>query len=567
MKNLLTTNRIDIKASSFAAKYLIWLLLALAFLIRFTGLDFGLPYLYSPDEHLFVEPALQMLTTPTLNPGWYGAGTLIIYLLAVLWLLLTPFYLFYCFLTGTSQSLAGLEQIVKEIPQSDPTLIYFSGRILMVFFAVVTIYIVYLTAKKLFNKPVALLAVLCLAVSPLHVGHSRLIRPDIATTMMVMFSMFFLLKFAYQSQKSIWLILASLFAGFSIAAKYTSGVIVFPILLYSLICDLKILWQKNKKQLMSNSSEGMNFPLTKYLIDSIKFKTCLSKALIFVFLGYFIFAPFTLIEFDKLHKALVYESRKTHLGHERLPGIQNHLWYIKNTFRYGIGGLFFEIFAGIGLLLTILKKRNKARLLFIIFPILMFLIIGCAKLRWSRWLMPVIPFEAIFFGCGFYYIYEYLRDKKVFRNYRALLIAMFVLIAAGAFVPPTVRVIKEAVKLTSTDTRTLSKNWVENNLPAHSRIVYEHYAPHLHIRPKQKFQLFYTNWGRIASRPLAFYKTRKIDYLVITSSFKDRIYKEPLKYPAEISRYEQLKREAGIVKVFDNKDRPGPIIEIYKLTR
>ena len=40
----------------------------------------------------------------------------------------------------------------------------------------------------------------------------------------------------------MWLVLASLFAGFSIAAKYTSGLIVVPILIFSLICD----FEKNK---------------------------------------------------------------------------------------------------------------------------------------------------------------------------------------------------------------------------------------------------------------------------------------------------------------------------------
>src|SRR5262245_56487290 len=47
-------------------KFLIILCLALAFLWRIWGLDFGLPYEYHPDEHQYVDAAL----------GWHTGGPL-----------------------------------------------------------------------------------------------------------------------------------------------------------------------------------------------------------------------------------------------------------------------------------------------------------------------------------------------------------------------------------------------------------------------------------------------------------------------------------------------------------
>jgi hypothetical protein len=56
-----------------------------------------------------------------------------------------------------------------------------------------------------------------------------------------------------------------------------------------------------------------------------------------------------------------------------------------------------------------------------------------------------------------------------------------------------------------------------------------------------------------------------VDYIIITDSFKSRYYNEPEKYPVEISRYEELKNNAKLIKIFNNTENPGPIIEIYHL--
>ena len=48
------------------------LILLVAALLRIDGVGFGLPALNDPDEPLFMSTALEMLSGPTLNPGWFG---------------------------------------------------------------------------------------------------------------------------------------------------------------------------------------------------------------------------------------------------------------------------------------------------------------------------------------------------------------------------------------------------------------------------------------------------------------------------------------------------------------
>lgn len=652
--------------------YSIYFILLFGFILRFRGMDFGLPYLYNPDEPTFVNPPINMLVTGDLNPHWFGhPGSFIMYLLLPLFFI----YFIFGLLFGYIHNLSEFRQFFTD----DPTIFFLSGRLLMIFFAIITLYLVYLVAKNLFNKPVGLLASFLLAISPLHIGNSRLVRTDITATMLIMLSLYFLLKFFNQQNKNTkLLIFSSLFAGFSIATKYTSGIIIFPILIHCLVIDSKQKYiLKNEKPIkysliglgvllilfgifvdfsyvkgMINNSllllitieislilailyfinpfnlkiklskatifrillilfvifivfswiktiENSNAPadcepckivinnalllpitagisiilVSFYCINLLNSKPYISKAILFIFIGFFIFAPFVILDPFHAIKDIIRENRGTHLGAESLPGIQNYIWYLKNALQKGMGGLFFELFAGLGLSLIIYKKSYE-KYLFLIFPFLYFLIIGSMRLRWDRWFIPLLPFEAIFFGFGFYYSYKYIIQIKTFQDFKSkifplpttqIIFSLFAIMIVFASLQPIINDINSGTKLSKTDTTTIAKEWIESNLPSGSKIAYEQYAPQLHINPHGNFTLMNLGWDKIVSKPLSYYKNQSVEYIIITSSFKNRYYNEPDKYTKEISRYEELKNGAELIKMFKSKENPGPVIEIYRL--
>lgn len=606
----------------FFEKYSIYVILIFAFALRYRGIDFGLPYLYNPDEPFFIDPPIHMLVTGDLNPHWFGhPGSFVMYFLLVLF---SVYFIFY-FLFGYVHNLSDFQQLFIN----EPSLFYFSGRLLILFFCIFTIYLVYLIASKLFNRMVGILASFLLAISPLYIMENRLIRTDIAAAMLIMLSIYFLLSFFIDSQnkdkKS--LIISSLFAGFSIAAKYTSGVIIFPILIHCLIIDSKqkYLLKNEKKVKFSLIGLGIFLILTGiffdfswlkaivdlfalecercktliinnsflilaiagtsliliglYFINIFNFKSNLNKAIIFIFIGFFIFAPFVILDPLSSVRDIIFENRGEHFGAERLPGIQNYVWYLTNPLQEGIGGLFFEIFAGLGLMIIIYKKSYE-KYLFIIFPILYFLLVGSMKLRFDRWFIPILPFEAIFFGLGFYYTYKYIIEKKIFQDIPKifpfsvtnLIFSSFVIIIIIASLPTITSDINEGTKLSKIDTRTIAKNWIENNLPNGSKIAYEYYTPQLHRYPRKNFTLMNLETivtvgynKTIVSKPLSYYKNQSVDYVIISSYYKGRFYNEPERFAAEISRYEELKNMNELIKIFESNENPGPVIEIYRL--
>ena len=87
-----------------------------------------------------------------------------------------------------------------------------------------------------------------------------------------------------------------------------------------------------------------------------------------------------------------------------------------------------------GLFELLRHKSYKNFILLLVFPIVYFLAIGFGLLRWQRWMIPVLPFEAIFFGVGVYALFRLCTRNRTLlshRNKLAVLLA-FAVIAAAA---------------------------------------------------------------------------------------------------------------------------------------
>ena len=63
---------------------------------------------------------------------------------------------------------------------------------------------------------------------------------------------------------------------------------------------------------------------------------------------------------------------------------------------------------GMGLML-IAARRSYKHYLLLLFPTLYYIVmVGFGNLRFYRWLIPILPFEAMLFGVGLYTLYRYL---------------------------------------------------------------------------------------------------------------------------------------------------------------
>lgn len=518
------------------------LLLALA--LRLNGITFGLPYLYNHDENGLLDPTFRILRSGNLNPNWFRfPGSFPIYALC-LWygLLALPYYLIHTAQQGRWIKIAEFKNWLFD----NPAFFYFSGRLLMCLLGLGSIYLVYLLCKRRFNHPIAGLAAFVLAIAPLHITYSRYIRPDIPGITLILLSIY-LLDRHLESGKKKFLNWAAAVAGCATTTKYPFLLTLAPPFIYALYRDAR-----------QYRSPG------PFLAASFRLQTLTAALFVWFALGFFITAPFLCLHLKTAFYQAMRETRSTHLSHESLPGLQNFVWYLEGPLQQGIGGLFFQVLAVLGFWRLLNSRKYQNHLLFLVFPVLFFLLIGNANLKWSRWALPILPFEAIFFAVGFHSLYKFRRGSaasilKITPH--SCLLFLFILCAlltikanwvAGNF-------------LRKTDTRTLTKQWVEENLPQGAVIAYEKFMPPLHVRPSGKFRLVNTGWWPIVSKPLDYYKNSGVNYLIIIDEFRKRYYDEPGKYRAEILRYEAIATGAKLVKRIANDKNPGPVIEIYQL--
>jgi len=521
--------------SSLLEKNAIYIILVFAFILRFTGLNFGLPDLYGADENFIMDPVKQMLTTGDMNPHWFVfPGSFLMYLLAVLFSVLSGICFVYYFLTGKVHNLSEFNHLVESHVALNTVLPYYSGRLMMALFAVISVFLVYLIGRKIFNHTVGILAAFCLSIAPLYVNASRLIRPDITESMLILFSFYFLLLFFEENKKIKYLIASSLSAGFAIATKYPAGVIVFPILFYCFMKDF-----------------SASRPSTFF------------KALLCIAAGFLVFAPFFLLDYRAAVKDILWEAtRNDRNWPERFPGILNDIWYFKASLINGIGTRFFTIFAALGLLILLIKRTFQGTY-FLFFPLVYYIVmVDLGRLRFDRWLIPVLPFEAILFGLGFFTFYKYFWQKGfILKNVVRLLLILFVC----ASVLVLKKDINEGIKLSRPDSRTIAKDWVEQNIPSGSKIAFELKTPPLRQDHKNNFVLMDLGWGWIVDKPLSYYESQGVRYIIINGDIKYMIYNNPHGNNLKINRYKELKKKAQLMKTFKYEANPGPVIEVYRL--
>ncbi|MHA2219726.1 MAG: ArnT family glycosyltransferase, partial [Candidatus Hodarchaeales archaeon] len=94
------------------------------------------------------------------------------------------------------------------------------GRLITVFFGVMSVYILYLLGRELQNEELGLISSTIFAITPLHVIHSHFLTTDVPVTFWILTSVLFSMKIL-NSGKTRWYILAGVTAGLGISTKYS----------------------------------------------------------------------------------------------------------------------------------------------------------------------------------------------------------------------------------------------------------------------------------------------------------------------------------------------------------
>jgi len=455
-------------------------ILTLAGALRWYGADFGLPALNDPDELMFQLGAVRILTSATLNPGWFGhPATTTMYTLA----LVDIGVFVWGWLTGTYGGPA--EFVAAVYPR--PELLILPGRLAMVAFGVLA---VWQTARlgRMIDRGsggwiIALFAAALLATSPDFVHYAQIIRSDMMGTAFVLLCLGAALRIAEHGRRAdygwaaLWLALAVASKWpFAIAALSVAGAWLYHI--------------------------GQPGAERRVQFVRIVGFAVLAPVLLLVI------SPYLVLDYQTVLVNLSGEARPRHLGATGAGPLGNAWWYVSGPLWSALGPGGFALAAG-GLVLML--RDARLRLVLLPFLALHFLIICLHDLHWERWVVPILPILALAAGMIAARLVALVRSQP--RIAEVMVVAALAVMPL-ALIPTTLAEARTRMN----DTRQQATQWLDREAAPEATIMIEHFAfDMVHRAPTVSFPL-----GDIGCVNAQAMLDGRIDYSLVEGARKGR---------------------------------------------
>lgn len=461
---------------SIRLKLLFFLIILLAFFLRFYGISWDLGRHLHPDERMIIMVS-ERISLKNLNPNFFAYGSFPIYLLKA---------------TGTLFKLDNYDGLL------------YIGRFLSVLFDMVTVILVYkISCLLLFKEKshLPLLAAFLYAISVLPIQASHFYAVDIPLTTLSTFTLLRLLLFLKNPSIKNSLFVG-LFLGLSLATKVTIGLLLAPVLF-----TLLLIYFQNK-----------SFP-----------KILALSFLIFIF-SFLIFAlamPYALLDFAEFKKQIALQltmNKNPYIFPYTLQyvGTLPYVYYLKNIILWGLGIPYGVVALISTLFVTFLVIKNvflkkasgfyyQAFFIILVFFWVYFLVVGKTAVKFMRYLLPLYPLLAVFSAYTIYQLFKHVQSKSKFLLLNSYFLILLFLIWPFSFV----RIYQK------THTRIKASNWINQNIPEGSSLGIEHWDDPLPLFGGQKYLIYeypLYDQDNLSKWVLLSNKIAKTDYIILASN-------------------------------------------------
>lgn len=518
--------------------------------LRLHGLNFGLPGLNDPDEMMFQMGAIRMLSGPTLNPGWFGhPATTTIYLLAVINICV--------FVGGWALGAWSGPDGFAHAAYFDPGVIILPGRLAIVVFALWSIWLTWRLGKELAGPRIGLVAAAVLAVNPVHIAYSQIVRSDMMAVCFMLLVMLASLRVARGGGRRDW-ILGALWLGLAIVTKWP-----FVVAALAMAGALALRVRRREESVAHAARRLIGFGLLAGLLGLL-------------------ISPFILLDYPTLLLNLAGEAQPHHLGATGGPPLTNAWWYLSGPIlaSLGLAGALATVPG-----LVLLARRREA--LAIVLPVMaVFFVLFCfQRLVWERWALPLTPALSIAAALGLAWIVGAV-GRRLSAKARAAMIGVLAL----AVVTPQVAQALVNARVRTHDTRQMATAWVNAHIKPGATILVEHQGFDL-LQGPYEFLFPIGNAGCVNVREILSGKTQydqieeardqrsNVDYGTLSPARRDtcgmdwavltqfdRYAAEREIFPDQYAAYIDLLRRGTIVATFAPVagESGGPIVRVVR---
>lgn len=342
--------------------------------------------------------------------------------------------------------------------------------------------------------------------------------------------------------------------GLAASTKYTGGLLILSLSIGFAISSYKKLSGK------------------KFLrISEIRKLLCAYSMSLIAFV---ITTPFSVLDSPTFVEHLLFEMDHMKQGHGVLfldtpPG---YIYHLQESMNSGLT-IFVEIVSVIGviyILAEIILRKDREEffsgVMLLSWLIPYYLTIGSWETKFTRYVVPLLPFLSI---AAAHLIYEFsLAISKrlfnggfMFEKRRAL--KLFLVISVSILIAnPILATIRTDKDFLKKDTRQVSLDWIDQNVPNGSVIFRENYTPEVELLGKYEVR----NYGsRLPNTDIT--EISKADFLMISSSMYGRYYAHPNHSQKQIAFYNSITEFLPLIKGFyPNETISGPVIRIYYIS-
>lgn len=436
----------------------------------FYDLNWGAPFYFHPDERNIASSVSQLNFPKNLNPHFYAYGSF-------------PIYSIY--LVGLVVNVLSKSPNILNVNFYDAILIsrYFSATL-----SVLSVFMIYKISKELGGKNAGIISSFLAITSAAFLQFSHIGTFEMWISFLSLL-LFYVFHVYIKTGREKFFLLAAFIFGILSAVKISLATL-FPVFIFVLFLSRTSLLQ------------SLRLSFVFFFFSS---------------LSYFFSSPYNLLDFEAFFQSIKYEGNVATGALEvfytgsfanSIPFVFHYtkiLPFLINPILTII-----SVPALIYSLRLVMKEKNKEISLLVIFLVLLFIPQALLFVKWTRYIIPSIPFLLIIVSIYIVHLSKIL-PKKTY-GFFVFIVFIFSLLFSFSFLK-TVRF--------STDSRIEALGFARKNIPQNSRILSEAYD--LGITPFNKdfgeIDLF--NFYDLDSDPeksSAIYNTlENYDYLILPS--------------------------------------------------
>ena len=427
----------------------------------------------------------------------------------------------FTYLVHGALRVVGFDDIARQF-REDPTDIYLTARSVAVALGMLGAIGAYAVGRRLWGAMEGLAAAAIISFAFLPVAYSRYAVTDAGALLPVVVALYAIVRI-HEDGARRWFVLAGAATGFAIGFKYTTGLLVLPMLAAALPHI------RRDRAVIRDAVLALAVMVLAFLVTTPYFLIDLGEAL------------------DEL-RAQSYAADEPKFG----QGTESPFGFYPSSLTWGLGwGA--AIAAAVGLVWMFRRERARA-LLIGAFPVLLYVYLCTAERHFARWLLPTYPALALMAGFG---LARTARSLTLRPDRQAL---AFAGLLAAIMVQPVLADLRTGQVLRHDDTRAQVRSFLETEYRRGARMVIEPAVPLDWYRgfragfgPPPRYRRSYPP---LPARPTRYlyaagperldrYRAAGFCLVVVLSFVKERANDE--RPPRTLAYYDRLERDSDVV--------------------